>query len=122
MPVEGFTRINTFVNNPLTGEPCFQRFDVPSQPLRHACRAHLGLDISNDGYFASTILSAKLDLLPTQLPPNAPLNAAIKHDARVQTMLDDLDGNGVLIPVNTSLPMGSSATRGKGVQPQLAQS
>lgn len=120
MPAEGFTRINCFAENPLTGIPCFQRFNVPTQALVRAYETNLR-EKPDLSAFSSSVFSTVPDLTQAQLPPSAPLNAIIKHHRGIAPMLAQLDEAGVLVPMETSLPMGSGA-RNATAKPQLGQS
>lgn len=120
MPADGFTRINCFAENPLSGVPCFQRFNVPSQALVRAYETHLR-ERPDLTAFGATVFSTVPDLTQTQLPPSAPLNAIIKHHRGIAPMLARLDEEGVLVPVETSLPTGGGA-RNAVARQQLVQS
>lgn len=120
MSAEGFTRINCFAENPLTGSPCFQRFNVPSQPLVRAYEAHLR-EKPDLAAFGATVFATVAGLTQAQLPPSAPLNAAIKHHRGIAPMLAQLDEEGLLVPLETSLPT-SGGQRNPGVTPQPVQS
>ncbi|MBP7253168.1 MAG: hypothetical protein KBA75_06770 [Alphaproteobacteria bacterium] len=120
MPAEGFTRINCFAENPLTGIPCFQRFNVPTQALTRAYERNLR-DSPDLSAFSATVFSTVPDLTQAQLPPSAPLNATIKHHRGIAPMLGQLEEEGVLVPMETSLPLSGGA-RNPGSKPQPVQS